>query len=82
MKLSSQIQCTVVRCTAFFFGCTVNFKDSVVQLFTNIYMRTALEKTVHFTNTIVNEIKSQGQCTKMYSVFLWLYSFLMVVHCE
>ena len=26
---------------------------------------TALEKTVHFgRNTIVNEIKSQGQCTK------------------
>ena len=96
---------------------------------------TALEKTVHFgTNTIVKEIKSQGQCTKdiqrfslvvqlfncctafwniymritefaqpwkklyilvqtplwiklrakdsvpkMYSFFLWLYSFLMVV---
>ena len=38
--------------------------------FRNIHMRTTsfvqlLEKTVHFgTNTIVNEIKSQGQCTK------------------
>ena len=42
----------------------------VVQLFKNIYMRTTefvqpWEKTVHFgTNTIVNEIKSQGQSTK------------------
>ena len=112
----------------------------VVQLFKNIHMRTTefvqlLQKTVHFgTNTIVNEIKNQGQCTKnvqlfslvihpfngstafqkytnedhrictafgknyifvqtplsmklrakdsvpkMYSFFLWLYSFLMVV---
>ena len=39
---------------------------------------TALENTVHFgTHTIVNEIKSQQQFTKMYSFFLWLYSFLM-----
>ena len=42
----------------------------VVQLFKNIHMRTTefvqpLEKTVHFgTNTIVNEIKNQGECTK------------------
>ena len=41
-----------------------------VQLFKNIHMRTTeflqlLEETVHFgTNAIVNEIKSQGQCTK------------------
>ena len=31
---------------------------------------TALEETVHFaTNTIVNEIKSQGQCTKDVQLF-------------
>ena len=31
---------------------------------------TALEKTVHFdANTIVNEIKSQGQCTKDVQLF-------------
>ena len=42
---------------------------------------TALKKTVHFgTNTNVNKIKSQGQCVRiMYSFFLWLYSFLIVV---
>ena len=56
----------------------------VVQLFKNIHMRTTefvqlLEKTVNFrTNTIVNEIKSQGQCTKDVQLFLWLYSFLIV----
>ena len=44
---------------------------------------TALEKTVHFgTNTIVNEIRSQGQCAKDVQLlslvvqhFKWLYSF-------
>ena len=47
----------------------------VVQLFKIIHMRTTefvqlLEKTVHFgTNTIVNEIKSQGQCTKDVQLF-------------
>ena len=47
----------------------------VVQLFKNIHMRTAefvqvWKKTVHFrTNTIVNEIKSQGQCTKDVQLF-------------
>ena len=31
---------------------------------------TALEKNIHFgTNTIVNEIKSQGQCTKDVQLF-------------
>ena len=59
------------RCTVF---------SLVVQLFNsctafeNIYedhrICTALEKTVHFaTNTIVNEIKSQGQCTKDVQLF-------------
>ena len=47
----------------------------VVQLFKNIYMRTTefvqlWKKTLHFaTNTIVNEIKSQGQCTKDVQLF-------------
>ena len=46
----------------------------VVQLFKNIHMRTTkfveLWKTVHFgTNTIVNEIKSQRQCTKDVQLF-------------
>ena len=47
----------------------------VVQLFKNIHRRTTefvqlLEKTVHFgTNTIVNEIKCQGQCTKDVQLF-------------
>ena len=46
----------------------------VVELSKNIYedhrICTALEKTVHFgTNTIVNEIKSQGQCTKDVQLF-------------
>ena len=47
----------------------------VVQLFKNIYMRTTefvqlWKKTVHFgTNRIVNEIKSQGQCTKDVQLF-------------
>ena len=47
----------------------------VVQLFTNIHMRTTefvqlWKKTVHFgTNTIVNETKSQGQCTKDVQLF-------------
>ena len=37
-------------------------------------------KTVHFgTNTIRNEIKSQGQCTKDVQLFFWLYSFSIVV---
>ena len=70
------------RCTAFSF---------VVQLFNSctafqkyIYedhrICTALEITVHFgTNTIVNEIKSQIQCTKDVQLFLWLYSFSIVV---
>ena len=46
-----------------------------VQLFKNIHMRTtenctAFEKTVHFcTNIIVNEIRSQGQCTKNVQLF-------------
>ena len=57
----------------------------VVQLFKNMYMRTTefvqlWKKTVHFgRNSIVNEIKSQRQCTKNVQHFLWLYSFLMVV---
>ena len=46
----------------------------VVQLFKNIHMRTIefvqVWKTVHFgTNTIVNEYKSQGQCTKDVQLF-------------
>ena len=47
----------------------------VVQLFKNIYMRTTefvqlWKKIVHFgTNTIVNEIKSQIQCTKDVQLF-------------
>ena len=37
---------------------------------------TALEKTVHFgTNTIVNEIKSQGQCTKDVQLFSLVVQF-------
>ena len=50
-----------------------------VQLFKSIHMRTTefvqlLEETVHFgTNAIVNEIKSQGQCTK------YLQHFSLVV---
>ena len=66
----------------------------VVQLFKNIHMRTTefvqhWKKTVHIsTNIIVNEIRSQGQCTKnvqLFSLavqlfngctaFYWLYSF-------
>ena len=39
---------------------------------------TALEKTVHFaTSTIVNEIKSQGECTKdvqLFSLVLQLFN--------
>ena len=47
----------------------------VVQLFKSMHMRITefvqlLEKTVHFgTNTIANEIKSQGQCTKDVQLF-------------
>ena len=46
----------------------------VVQLSKNIYedhrICTALEKTVHFgRNTIVNEIESQGRCTKDVQLF-------------
>ena len=47
----------------------------VVPLFRNIHMRTTefvqlWKKTLHFaTNTIVNEIKSQGQCTKDVQLF-------------
>ena len=47
----------------------------VVQLFKNILMRTTefvqlWKKAVHFgTNTIVNEIKSQGQCSKDVQLF-------------
>ena len=40
----------------------------------------ALEKTVHFaTNTIVNEIKSQGECTKDVQLFSLVVQLLMVV---
>ena len=60
------------RCTAFFLW-LYSFLI-VVQLFKNIYedhrICTALGKTVHFgTNTIVNEIKCQGQCTKDVQLF-------------
>ena len=47
----------------------------VVQLFKNIHMRKTelvqrLEETVYFgANTIVNEIKCQGQCTKDVQLF-------------
>ena len=47
----------------------------MVQLFENIYMRTTefvqlWKKNVHFgRNRIVNEIKSQVQCTKDVEVF-------------
>ena len=41
---------------------------------------TALEITVQLgTSTIVNEINSQIQCTKDVQLFLWLYSFSIVV---
>ena len=61
-------------------------KDSVLKMhsFLKIYIHhvedhricTALEKTVHFgTHTIINEIKSQQQCTKDVQLFFWLYSF-------
>ena len=40
----------------------------------------SIGKNVHFgTNTIVNEIKSQRQCTKDVQHFLSLYSFSMIV---
>ena len=62
------------RCTAFFFGCTAFL--IVVQLLKKyIYMRTTefvqlWKKTLHFaTSTIVNEIESQGQCTKDVQLF-------------
>ena len=52
----------------------------VVQLFKNTYMRTTefaqlWKKTLHFaTNTIVNEIKREGQCTKDVQL---LFSFVV-----
>ena len=49
-----------------FNGCTAFEKYT----YDNHRICTALEKTVHFcTNTIVNEIKSQGQCTKDVQLF-------------
>ena len=56
------------RYTAFFFGCTA--LQLLHSFSKSIYMRTTefaqlWKKTVHFsTNTIVNEIKKKGQCTK------------------
>ena len=60
------------RCTAFSFGCTAfqwlySFSKYIYE---DHRICTALEKTVHFgTNTIVNEIKSQIQCTKDVQLF-------------
>ena len=61
------------RCTAFFFGCTAFYwLYSFLKIYIwggpqNLYR---FGKTVHFyTNTIVNEIKSQGQCTKDVQLF-------------
>ena len=65
-EIKSQGQCTkdvqlfslVVQ---LFNGCTAFLKYT----YEDYRICTALEKTVHFgTNTIVNEIKSQEQCTK------------------
>ena len=54
------------RCTALFFGCTAFPKYT----YEDHRICTALEKNVHFgTNTIVNEIKSQGQGTKDVHLF-------------
>ena len=70
-EIKSEGQCTK----------NVQFFSLVVQLFNGctafekyIYedhrICTALEKTVHFgTNTIVNDIKSEGQCTKNVQLF-------------
>ena len=49
-----------------FIGCTAFQKYT----YEDHRIYTALEKTVHFyTNTIVNEIRSQGQCTKDVQLF-------------
>ena len=61
------------RCTAFFFGCTT-FPKYTYEDDRNC---TAFEENVPFgRNTIVNEIKSQGQCTKdvqLFSLVLQLF---------
>ena len=60
------------KCTAFFFGCTAfQWLYSFLKYrYEDNRICTALGKTVHFgANTIVNEIKSQGQCTKDVQLF-------------
>ena len=71
MKLRSKE--SVPKMYSFFFGCTAFLW--LYSFFENIHMRTTefvqvWKKTVHFgTNTIVNEIISQGQCTKDVQLF-------------
>ena len=70
------------RCTAFslvvlLFNCCTAFWKYIYE---DHRICSALEKTVHFrTNIIANEINSQIQCTKDVQLFLWLYSFSIVV---
>ena len=70
-EIKSQIQCTKdVQLFLWLYSFSI-----VVQLFENIYMRTTefvqlWKKTGDFgTNNIVNEIKSQIQCTKDIQLF-------------
>ena len=78
-EIKSQGQCTkdiqrfslVVQ----LFSCSTAFLKYIYE---DNRICTALEKTVHFsTNTIVNKIKSQGQCTKdvqLFSLVVQLFS--------
>ena len=84
-EIKSQGQCTkdvqLFPLVVQLFNCCRAFRKYIYE---DDRICTTLEKTVHFgTNTIVNEIKSQGQCTKdvqLYSLLVqlfngWLYSF-------
>ena len=57
----------------------------IVQLVKNIYMRTTefvqlWKKTVHLLQTpLLMKLRAKDSVPKMYSFFLWLYSFFMVV---
>ena len=65
-KIKSQGQCTkdvqLFSLVVQLFNCCTAFEKYIYE---DHRICTALEKILHFaTNTIVNEIKSQGQCTK------------------
>ena len=63
-------------CTAFLFGCTA-FQKYTYEDHRN---STALEKLYIFVETSLSmKLRAKDSVPKMYSFFLWLYSFLMVV---